>query len=94
MLPAGTDMNAAANGFKNQGQFIAAVHASTNLGLSFDQIKTKMVDEQLSLGRTIQALRPAASGIIEASRAQQQALSDLAEPFEAETSATKKSSSR
>jgi hypothetical protein len=50
LLPEGTDMNLAALGFKNQGQFVAAVHVSNNLGIPFAQLKLKMVEDHLSLG--------------------------------------------
>lgn len=39
LLPAGTDLQTAAGGFKNLGQFVAAVHVSHNLGIPFDQLK-------------------------------------------------------
>src|SRR5262249_6250473 len=42
LLPDGMDPAAAASGFKNHGQFIAALHVSQNLGISFDQLKAKM----------------------------------------------------
>src|SRR5215510_14967665 len=42
LLPPNTDPVAAASGFKNHGQFIAAMHVSKNLGISFDQLKAKM----------------------------------------------------
>src|SRR5579871_5130967 len=42
MLPAGEQLTTAATGFKNQGQFIAALHASQNLKISFDTLKTEM----------------------------------------------------
>ncbi|HEX9255994.1 MAG TPA: hypothetical protein VF938_10625, partial [Candidatus Angelobacter sp.] len=32
LLPPGTDLQTAASGFKNLGQFVAAVHVSHNLG--------------------------------------------------------------
>src|SRR5215469_11922345 len=43
LLPPGTDLQAAADGFKNLGQFVAAVHVSHNLGIPFDQLKAKMI---------------------------------------------------
>lgn len=59
MLPPGTDMQTAASGFKNQGQFIAALHVSRNLGLSFDELKLRMTGEDpKSLGAAIQELKP------------------------------------
>jgi hypothetical protein len=39
LLPSGTDLQTAASGFKNLGQFVAAVHVSHNLGIPFAQLK-------------------------------------------------------
>jgi hypothetical protein len=39
LLPPGTDLQTAASGFKNLGQFVAAVHVSHNLGIPFAQLK-------------------------------------------------------
>ena len=61
-LPQGTDLMKAAEGFRNLGQFVAAVNVSNNLGLDFAKLKMKMVDDGLSLGQSIQALKPASSG--------------------------------
>lgn len=72
-LPAGTDLMTAADGFRNLGQFVAAVNVSNNLGIPFTDLKTKMVDEHLSLGQSIQKLKPTASGTIEAQRADYEA---------------------
>jgi len=57
-LPAGTDLMTAAKGFKNFGQFNAAVNVSHNLGISFTELKTRMVDRHMSLGQAIQDVRP------------------------------------
>lgn len=54
-LPAGTDLNAAAAGFRNLGQFVAAVNVSNNLGLDFTTLKTAMVTDGKSLGQAIQS---------------------------------------
>src|SRR5262249_22535635 len=43
LLPPGTDLQTAAQGYKNLGQFVAAVHVSHNLGIPFDQLKAKMI---------------------------------------------------
>ena len=47
MLPGGISLNRASNGFKNQGQFIAALHAAQNLGCvtvtCFMKFKSDMV---------------------------------------------------
>jgi hypothetical protein len=74
LLPPNTDPNTAASGFKNHGQFIAAMHVSKNLGISFDLLKAKMTGvttttdaagqtvttktEPMSLGAAIHDLRP------------------------------------
>ena len=72
MLPANMTLNTASAGFRNQGQFIAAVHASQNLGIPFADLKTKMLAGD-SLGSAIQALKPEADGQIEARRARARA---------------------
>jgi hypothetical protein len=58
-LPAGTNLQLAAEGFRNLGQFVAAVNVSNNLGIPFADLKTRMVDQGMSLGRAIQDARPA-----------------------------------
>jgi hypothetical protein len=69
-LPQGIDLLTAAAGFKNLGQFIAAVNVSNNLQLSFTELKAKMMTG-MSLGQAIQAVRPlTASPTIEAQRAE------------------------
>jgi len=57
-LPAGTDLMTAAKGFRNLGQFVAAVNVSNNLGISFTELKTRMVDQHMSLGQSIQDVKP------------------------------------
>jgi hypothetical protein len=71
LLPAGTNLQTAASGFRNLGQFVAAVHVSHNLGIPFDQLKctelatadacgTMTVPPKGShLGQAIQTLKPA-----------------------------------
>jgi len=62
LLPAGENLQTAATGFKNEGQFIAALHVSSNLGIPFDQLKAKMMSNPpMSLGQAIHALKPALS---------------------------------
>ena len=56
-LPKGVDMMEAADGFKNLGQFVAAVNVSSNLGLNFEKLKTAMVDDGRSLGQAIQFVK-------------------------------------
>jgi hypothetical protein len=77
LLPAGTDLKTAAAGFKNFGQFVAAVHVSNNLGIPFDQLRAKMTgDNAESLGKAIKELKPDADANAEAKKAQQQAAED------------------
>ena len=72
-LPAGTDVTKAAEGFKNLGQFVAAVNVSNNLGLDFTKVKTAMVDDGMSLGQAIQSQKASVDGATEARRAQSDA---------------------
>jgi hypothetical protein len=72
-LPAGTDLNAAAAGFRNLGQFVAAVNVSNNLGLDFPTLKTAMVVDGNSLGQAIQAQKTTVDGNTVATRAERDA---------------------
>ena len=59
LLPPNETLPQAAAGFKNEGQFIAALHVSHNLNIPFDQLKEKMTGPKpMSLGASIKALRP------------------------------------
>lgn len=78
LLPPGTNLQDAAMGFKNLGQFVAAVHVSNNLGIPFDQLKMQMIGPpKESLGKAIQALKPDAKSKTEASTAKKQAKQDI-----------------
>jgi hypothetical protein len=68
-LPPGTDMAPYAAGFKNQGQFVAAVNVSQNVGINFIELKSLMVDKNLSLGQAIHQLKPGVNSNVEAQRA-------------------------
>ena len=72
-LPKGTDLMLAAEGFRNLGQFVAAVNVSNNLNIPFVDLKSSMVDDGLSLGQSIQKLRPTANATQETSLAESQA---------------------
>lgn len=78
LLPAGTDLQAAASRFKNLGQFVAAVHVSHNLGIPLDQLKTKILAGK-SLGEAIQELKPNVAAEAEAKKAKKQAKRDMEE---------------
>jgi len=78
LLPGGTNLQQAASGFKNLGQFIAAVHVSHNLGIPFDELKAKMTGpNSVSLGKAIQQLKPDVNAKEEIKRANKQAKQEL-----------------
>lgn len=79
-LPAGTDLMLAAADFRTLGQFVSAVNVSYNLpGISFTELKTKIITDGMSLGQAIQALRPLSSATIEAQRAEYDARGMISE---------------
>jgi hypothetical protein len=57
LLPQGATLQSAAEGFKNEGQFIATLEAAKTLNLSFADLKDRVTAGQ-SLGEAIHALRP------------------------------------
>jgi hypothetical protein len=78
LLPAGTDLGLASSGFKNLGQFVAAVHVSHNLGITFTDLKAKMMGPpKESLGKAVHALRPDADSKSEVNTANKQAKQDM-----------------
>ncbi len=78
LLPRGTNLQQAASGFKNLGQFIAAVHVSHNLSIPFDDLKAKMTGpNSVSLGKAIQQLKPDVNAKEETKRANKQAEQEL-----------------
>ena len=83
-------LDKASLGFKNQGQFIAALHVSQNLGIPFTELKSHMVTvtpgapgqpptatQTGSLGQAIQASKTTANVTTEVARAEPQASADL-----------------
>jgi hypothetical protein len=90
-LPAGTDLMAASDGFKNLGQFVAAANVSHNLGIPFDQLKASMVDEGASLGQSILTLKKSANSDLEAQRAEREANTMISEAETVSPSKTPKS---
>jgi len=78
------DLKADASGFKNFGQFMAAVHVSHNLNIPFADLQAKMTGPgALSLGKAIQALKPDADAKAEAKKATTQADEDAKESSKA-----------
>jgi len=69
-----------ASGFKNFGQFIAAVHVSHNLGIPFSALQAKMTGPNaVSLGKAIQELKPDTDAKSEAKKATKQANDEMNE---------------
>jgi hypothetical protein len=76
-------LNPATAGFKNFGNFVAAVNVSNNLGIKFDDLKAAMTGTTLagtstgkspqSLGQAIQQLKPGVDSTTEAQKAQVEA---------------------
>lgn len=78
LLPKGETAKQACSGFKNLGQCVAAIHVSHNLGISFDDLKSKMTgDHAENLGKAIHDLKPDADAKAEAKKANHQAHDDL-----------------
>ena len=87
LFPPDTDLQLASSGFKNLGQFVAAAHVSKNLGIPFDQLKSKMLgisttagesgDSPVSLGKAIKELRPEADATSEVKKAERQAKEEI-----------------
>lgn len=57
LLPSGMTLATAAAGFKNEGQFVAALHVAKNLNVPFMELKDRMTAGE-SLGAAIHALKP------------------------------------
>jgi len=92
MLPKDMTLNQASMGFKNQGQFIAALHVSRNLGCDcFKQLQTDMTKKNMSLGQAIQDVKKTANSTVEAHRAETEANDDVKS---ATTSATSTSTGK
>jgi len=83
-------LDRASLGFKNQGQFIAALHVSQNLGIPFTELKSHMVTltpgapgeqptatQTGSLGQAIQASKATANVTTEIQKAEMQVEDDL-----------------
>lgn len=77
LLPKGMTLQTASAGFKNQGQFIAALHVSKNLNIPFAQLKAEMTGkEHESLGQAIHELRPGTDATRAAKHAETEAAED------------------
>ena len=76
LLPAGTDLQLAATGFRNLGEFVTTVRVSSNLAIPFDELKPKVVAGG-EVSDAIESLRPEVDGLIEARKARRMARQDL-----------------
>jgi hypothetical protein len=72
-LPHGTDLNAAAGGYRRLELFVASVHASSNLDIPFSELKRRIVNDGMTLGQAIQDIRPRSRYWDEARRAEDDA---------------------
>jgi hypothetical protein len=85
MLPAGMTVADASKGFKNWGQFVAAVHVSQNLNIPFVDLKARMtgitpgtlpgtttLTAPMSLGQAIQSLKTTSTAPLTTSTVQRQ----------------------
>jgi len=78
LLPAGLTVEAAAQGFRNEGQFCAAVHISKNLGISLADLKAQLMGEAHdNLGQAIHNLKSEVDARAEAARAESEAKADV-----------------
>ena len=76
LLPGGMSQKEACEGIKTTEECAAALHASRNLNIPFADLKAQMAHGG-QLEAAIHAVKPNADAAAEASRAQQQAHSDL-----------------
>jgi hypothetical protein len=78
LVPSGMTLDSAAAGFKNQGQFIAALHVSKDLNIPFAQLKAEMTGtDHDSLGHAIKDLKPTVDAKVAAKTAEGEAKADL-----------------
>jgi hypothetical protein len=57
MLPQGVTLEQATAGFRNQGQFIAALNASKSQGVNFVDLQKAMTVDGLSLGQAVKKVK-------------------------------------
>jgi hypothetical protein len=80
LVPPRSTLTQTAMGFKNERQFITALHLSRNLVIPFDQIKIRITgDHRMSLSDSLRDIRPSISKSMakdEVKKAEQQAKDD------------------
>jgi hypothetical protein len=72
-LPSRIDLMWAASGFRDLGQFVAAVNAADNLQIPFMTLKSRMLDDGMNLAQAIRDLRRSSDYRKEARRAESEA---------------------
>jgi hypothetical protein len=78
LLPSDLTLQAAAQGFRTEGQFIAALHAASNLNIPFADLKADMTGEtHESLGASIHKRKAAVDADAEAKKAEAEAAADV-----------------
>lgn len=78
LVPSTMTLDQAAAGFRNRGQFIAALHASHDLNIPFDQLKAEMTGtDHDSLGQAIHELKPTVDAKTAAHTAETEAKADI-----------------
>jgi hypothetical protein len=92
-LPLGTDIHAAAAGFRNLGQFVAAVNVAYNHGISFDVLRQRMTGpDAMSLGQALQQVKGLNGAV--ASTTAQTALVQAEADIQATTTTSRKPAKR
>lgn len=79
LVPPDMSATEACSGFKSMSECAAALHAAQNVGISFKDLKNKMIGGE-GLGAAIRDLKPGADVRSEVSRAEEQARADLGSP--------------
>jgi hypothetical protein len=72
-LPPRIDVMWAASGFRDLGQFVAAVNAADNLQIPFMTLKARMLDDGMNLSQAIRDLRRSSDYRKEARKAEDEA---------------------
>jgi hypothetical protein len=77
-LPPGTNLMEASAGFKDVGQFVAAVNASRSLGIPMPEFRRRIVADGMPLLLAIQDIRPKSNYRVAARRAEEEAAAMIA----------------
>jgi hypothetical protein len=78
VLNQGTNLEVAAEGFRDGEQFAAVAHAARNTGAPFMVLKDRVVTKRMSLTAAIRDAKPDVNAAAEANRARRMARADVA----------------